>query len=182
MKERINGNVESLTETMRPIKDKIFVILRHLYKTDDIENLEHRAKWDRYIRLAKKSPDTIKFYLTKISPIEQKYTLKTGIDTNEETGERGFVLPLNLNQALHLLWELDPEEYRLLCIYAGLEHINFAQKQLNSMQTEEEVCDSDKAFCRYLHRRIQAVLDTVNTLESNPTRDWRQIIQLYFEQ
>ena len=50
------------------------------------------------------------------------------------------------------------------------------------MQPEEEICDSDKAFCRHLNRRIHSVLDAINTLESKPNRDWRQIIQLYFEQ
>ncbi|MBD3157058.1 hypothetical protein GF369_04500 [Candidatus Peregrinibacteria bacterium] len=182
MKEHINGDIESLPETIQPIKDKIFLVLHHLYTTDNIEHPEHRKKWDRYIECAENHPEDIKFYITKISPLEQEYTLKTGMDTNEETGEQGFILPLRLNQALHLLWELDPEEYRLLCLYAGIEHVSFVQKQLDSMFSKETLCDSDKAFCRYLNRRIHAVLNAINTIESQPDRDWRRIIQLYFEQ
>lgn len=182
MKERICSDIEFLPEHIKPVKDKILSVLHHLYTADAIENPEHQKKWDRYIELAKSKPEEIKFYLTKISPIEQEYTLKTGIDTNEETGERGFILPLSLNQALHLLWELNPEEYRLLCIHAGLEHVDFAQKQLDSMPPAEELRDSDKAFCRYLKQRIYAILEAVNTLESNSNQDWRRVIQLYFEQ
>ena len=175
--------VESLNESVKPIIDDVLYRLKTVYLKFPLAHESHRILWERFFDVIEKDPDKIKFYISQFPLVEQIPTLKIGIDSDEESGEDGFVLPITLDQALDLHSKITPADYRLLCKHATMNHIAFLQLHINRVlagKNPRDLEESEKAFVKALIRDIKPLVELLNDLEKDdPNRNWLEIIQLY---
>lgn len=187
MREHIDQNIESLKEKVQPIIDTIISELKVLYEKHELRDVSDYWKWETFFRLAKEDPDQIKFYISRLPLKEQQLTLKIGVDTNEEKNQEGFILPITIIQALALLAQITSEDYRLICKYAAISYISLLQNRINSTEDEriddEDLESLNETFIKTMKDYMKPLIDLVNKLEKeSEDEDWREIIQLYYEQ
>lgn len=176
MSKETSTSEEKLENLMPPIRDFVLDKLKEIYAKDPATGEWNKYCWSKFFEAAERDPENVKFYIFRYPGFETQPTLKIGLNDDKEADEQGFSLPFTLQQAIKLLDSLTPEDYRNLCRYAALKYIEYLQEGVNKD-------DKDDFFIESILREIRPITKLLEELnKEEPGKDWREVIQLYYEQ